>query len=138
MTEISQLRQLIVITQAQYDHQRQIFAKVLNEETRMREELQRLSDLDKAAGRTQDQIRGMRAIGADLLWRGWLSRSRTELNMQLARVLAIKEHEQEKVRQAFGKVVALEELIALKTKHEKTEVAKAALLDTIEMSVHKS
>ncbi|MDF3415207.1 hypothetical protein HKX54_12125 [Sulfitobacter sp. M57] len=124
---MNDLEQVLVACTAQYDHQRQIFAQVVAEENQLRQELRRLQKLDGAVHQEDSFVSGMRVIGADLLWQGWLSRSQSTLNMQLARVLAIKSYEQERVRKAFGKVVALENLIKEEKKSRQRKVAKDTL-----------
>ncbi len=133
---MTMLDQLLVVSRAKYDHQRQAFAKILAEESRLRQEIARLDDLNKSAVQRETDITEMRAIGADLLWQGWLSRSKTTLNMELARVLATKTHEQEIVRQAFGKVAALQELIADERKVRKCKQAQTTLANIIDQSLH--
>lgn len=121
------LEQLLVISTTQYDHQRQVFSKVVAEESHLRQELLRLNDLDQTVEVDTASVSGMRVVGADVLWQGWLSRSKAALNMQLARVLAIKAHEQEKVRKSFGKVVALRELIKEDKNARQKKAAQIAL-----------
>jgi hypothetical protein len=135
MSDIIQLNQLLVVTQAIYDHQRQAFSEILIQEQKLREELARLSQMNQTTEQQADHLQHMRAIGADLLWQGWLSRTKTALNIKLARILAIKEHEQDKVRQAFGKVVALEELIKGEVQRNRKKSAKSALSLSVEMSL---
>jgi hypothetical protein len=127
MSARADLEQLLMVSTAQYDHQRQVFAKVVAEEGQLRQELLRLKGLDQIAEENPTAVSNMRVIGADLLWQGWLSRSKSALNMQLARVLAIKAHEQDKVRKAFGKVVALQELIKNEKKERQKKAAQVAL-----------
>jgi len=132
---VTQLEQLLMVSQAKYDHQQQAFAKILMEETRLRQEIVRLDKLNENSAVSGADLVGMQAIGADILWQGWLSRSKTTLNMDLARVLAIKTHEQAKVRQAFGKVVALQELIRTKEKAQTKKSAQTALSLAIDQSL---
>jgi hypothetical protein len=127
MSHQADLEQLLIVSKAQYDHQRQVFAKVVAEESQLRKELLRLKGLDQVADEDPVSVSSMRVIGADLLWHGWLSRSKSALNMQLARVLAIKAHEQDKVRKAFGKVVALQELIKSEKKSRHKRAAQVSL-----------
>ncbi len=106
----SELEQLLFVSQLQYDRQKQTYTRIIGEEARLRYELERLSALGKPKKDVAENLTSMRAIGADLLWQGWLGRSKADVNMKLARVLAKKAYEQEKVRKAFGKLIALEKL----------------------------
>lgn len=45
----------------------------------------------------------MRALGADLLWEGWIMRQRMALNIRLANLLVQKEALRNEMRQAFGR-----------------------------------
>lgn len=132
------LEHLLSVSQASYDSQRQTFAKILAEESHLRSELARLKKLEQSAAATDQSLTPLRAVGADILWQSWLTRSRTNLNIQLARTLAIKAHEQSKVRQAFGKVVALQQLI-LETQHQDRKLRAQRLLSTaIDQSLSQS
>lgn len=111
MNYVNQLEQLRIVAEAKYDLQRKEFEKVLLEEAALRLELNRLAQLDKPNSSGNGDLVGVRVIGADVLWQGWLSRSNTTLNMKLARVLARKALEQDRVRVAFGKLVALSALV---------------------------
>ncbi len=111
MNDLVTLQKLLTVSEVKYDQQRQALSKLLQEEYRLRNELIRLSEMGRTAQQQTKTTAVMQAIGADLLWQGWLGRARAEQNMKLARVLARKEHEKGKVRQAFGKVAAVRELI---------------------------
>ena len=112
MSTLSELKALEAITRAKYDQQQQSFQRILGEENRLRAELARLDEMLKTAEAEGGAEGGMRAIGADILWQSWVARSKTALNLQLAQVLAIKEQQLQQVRQAFGKLQVVEQLIA--------------------------
>lgn len=135
MTKRAELRELLQVSDVQYNRQRQALAKLIEEENALRAELTRLAQMDRVSELGTDA--NLRAVGADLLWKGWLSRAKTNVNMQLARVLAAKAHEQSKVRRAFGKVTALGQiLIEEEAKHRKN-LAKDALEKAITSSLHR-
>lgn len=120
MNTVAELTALLKITQAKYDQQQQSFQKLVAEENRLRRELARL---DTAVKRSQSEPEGeteMRAIGADIIWQGWVAQSRTQLNLKLAQVLALKLHNLAQVKQAYGKVLVIQEL------QEKATVRAAA------------
>ena len=54
----------------------------------------------------------MRQIGADVLWQGWVGRTRESLNIELAQILAQKEYMKSALQRAFGKQAAAKELVA--------------------------
>ncbi len=130
MTDLDTLQE---ITRAQYDRQRQSFQKILAEETALRDELARLDALNAQARADTDQTQ--RALGADLMWQGWVGRAKTQLNMKLARVLAVKEHHQIMVRKAYGKVLVVEELQTDAKKQKNQRTAKRALDQAIDGSL---
>jgi hypothetical protein len=111
MTQNDQLADLHAITKARYQQQQQRFQELVGEEMRLRGDIARLDQMQRQAIERADQAGEMRAIGADLLWQGWVGRAKTEINLKLARVLALKLHHIEQVRKAFGKVLVIEELM---------------------------
>ncbi len=58
------------------------------------------------------QLNVVRQIGADVLWQGWISRTREGLNIELAQILAQKEHMKSELQRAFGKQMAAKELLS--------------------------
>lgn len=77
-------------------------------EMQLRAELARL---DQQAKDADGQMKpSMKMIGADIIWKSWLGRTRTELNLKLAQTLAQKEGYLKRVRAAYGKVLVAEEL----------------------------
>lgn len=118
MRGLEELRQ---ITKVAYQHAQHQYAKILAEEAMLRAELERLRALAQATRTKASDDIALAAIGGDILWQGWLSRSRAAQNMALARVLAVKEQHLRDVRKAYGKLLVAEEL--LKTA-EKDAVAK--------------
>ena len=128
---MNDLEQLRIVAQARYDQQQQAFAQIIQQEADLRAELTRLAQLNQSVEEVGEDIGQMQAIGADILWRGWLSRSITALNTELARVLARKAREQDRVRQAFGKLTALNELIDQRSNLRRKNRAQAGLSDAI-------
>jgi hypothetical protein len=58
-----------------------------------------------------EQLFAPRHIGADVLWQGWVGRTRTELNQKLALVLAQKSQMMNGLRRAHGKREAAKQLL---------------------------
>lgn len=135
MTQAHELNALAAITEAHYAQRQQRFAQHLAEENRIRAELSRLDEMDRAARATDVGSIPMRTVGADVIWQGWIGRSRTALNMALARVLAVKEHHQSEVRRAYGKVLVVEEIRDQHLAEERKKRTAAALSKAIEGSV---
>lgn len=132
MSTEADLATLLTITQAKYDQQQQSFQKLVAEENRLRGELARLAAALKQSQTEPEQESDMRAIGADILWQGWVGRSKTQLNLKLAQVLALKSHHLAQVKQAYGKVLVVKELqenAAGKTATKKANAASALAID---------
>lgn len=74
-----------------------------------------LKELDEMRHRNQTlpevQMNSVRQTGADVLWEGWIGRTRENLNTQLAQVLAQKARMASGVRRAFGKRMAAADLM---------------------------
>ena len=120
---MSQFDRLTAVTDAMYLRAQQSLRATLVKEADLRRELDKLKThvanarLDQAE--TLDQ---MQAIGADILWEGWVSKTRAHLNLELAKVLAQKEMHISKVRKAFGKKTVSGKL----AHHDAAQVAKRA------------
>ena len=86
---------------------------VLNaEEARLRQELAELEERRRNNQALPDtQLNGVRQIGADVLWQGWVSRARADLNTQLAQVLEQKARLTTELRRTFGKQMASSEML---------------------------
>ncbi|MGI3213233.1 hypothetical protein ACROSR_19290 [Roseovarius tibetensis] len=91
---------------------------LLQEESRLRRALARL-DAQHAANRAlpESDLDGLRQIGGDMIWHGWVGRKRAELQTELARVLGRKGQMISKLRRAFGKAQAVERV--METAHAK-------------------
>lgn len=132
MTNANDLAALHQITRARYEQRRQSFAKLVAEETALRAELARLDGMNHIPSSSQGAPAQMHSIGADVLWRGWLGRTKTALNMRLARVLAVKEGHLMEVRRAYGKVLVIEELqqnLSDKTRKTRQDAQLAQAID---------
>lgn len=99
------------------------FSKVVTAENRLRRELAKLDGMAKNAEEAQHQ--NMRAIGADVIWKAWVGRTKTGLNMELAHVLAQKERLARGVRKDYGKLLASQTIVGARhteqTKRKQSE-----------------
>lgn len=129
MTKLAELRQMRDIVQAQYDQKQQHFQKLIAREGHLRAELDRLSAMALDTGGPD---MALQSIGADILWRGWVGRMKTQLNMELAQILAMKEYYLSDVRKAYGKVMVVQELIKTTQKKARKVAADKALNTVIE------
>ena len=137
MSNLNELRQLEAITQAKYDQQQQSFQRIQSEENRLRAELRKLDEMLLSSNNTDVRIGEMRAIGADVIWQGWVGRSKTELNLKLAQVLAIKEQQLQQVRQAFGKLQVVQQLITETKDDQRKKKGQSQLELAMDTALHK-
>lgn len=123
MKKLTQLTSLKQITDAQYAIEQAAFQTLLAEEAMLRAELAKLKEMLLNVRTASLAPSEMRAIGADVLWQGWIGRSQTTLNINLARVLALKEFRQQEVRTSFGKAEIVNSLMkkAQSSQHQKNK-----------------
>lgn len=115
----SKLGQMLNVTEAAYLGEFQKVKDILATEASVR---QRLAQLDKQITDNQRSTvneHSMKTVGADILWQGWVSRTRRELNIELAQVMARKLVAMDGVRHAFGRQKAVENLIEQDKKNQK-------------------
>lgn len=133
MKEPNELSNLRKITQAIYEQRQQSFSRLVAEENSIRAKLIQLRDFSHQPPTLEPRIYQMRAIGADLLWQGWIGRSKTALNLRLARVLAAKEGHLNEVRHAYGKVTAIQEVYEDQTTAQRKDVSISTLEQAIDI-----
>lgn len=126
MSELEQLREIREIVQVAYDLAQKNLREILAAETIVRNELSRLNEIMVTARMEAQNSSEMQVIGADMVWQSWVGRTKTELNMKLARILAEKEPHMFTIRRAYGKVLAVQELIEKAEKALKKRAENAA------------
>ena len=130
------LKELAQLTDALYQAE---LAKmrVLNEkEAGLRRDLAALEEHRRSnLALPVEQLDGVRQIGADILWQGWVGRTRADLNMRLAQVLAEKGHLMAQVKRAFGKQLAAAEMLeeAQHAKRQHGEKQRWQVMDDLEV-----
>ncbi|MFB9148539.1 hypothetical protein [Roseovarius ramblicola] len=98
---------LCALTDALHQREAARLRALRDEEVRLRAALDRLdAQARDARALPQEALRGLREIGADIVWQGWLTRQRAALRDALARVLARREQALPAQRRAFGKAEA--------------------------------
>lgn len=131
MTSINDLMELLSITKIKYDQQQQSFQRLVSEEARLRGELDRLNFSVLQAQAKPENNDKMRAIGAEIMWQSWVARSKTQINLKLAQVLALKLQHLAQVKKAYGKVLVIEELL----EQERGKVAAKRASDALLMAI---
>ena len=110
MNPTHQLAQIAEVVNANYEREQRQFASLVAKENQLRIALNRLDNMHRSTDVPDASIARMQAIGADVIWLAWVGRSKTALNIQLAQVLAQKEHLQSAVRKAYGKVLVVRQM----------------------------
>ena len=121
------LDQMAAVTAAQYMQEHAKVQPVLAREAQLRGQLAKLNEQVQAARQQADGDHAMKALGADLLWQGWHSRTRRELNLELAKATAHKLRMMDQLRTAFGRKHAVETMAAAERKRHKARQAKALM-----------
>ncbi|MEL0436610.1 hypothetical protein [Phycobacter sp. K97] len=126
MKKKKMLDQMAAVTHAQYLREHARVKPVLDEEARLRGQLNKLQERVLETRVQADQDHAMKALGADLLWEGWHIRTRRELNMELAKVTARKLMAMDKLRKSFGRKTAIEDMA--KAEHKRIRMARIKAL----------
>lgn len=130
-----QLDAIQQITDMKFSVEQAAFQKLAQEENQLRAELARLAEMLNVSRSDALKPSEMRAIGADVIWQGWIGRNRAALNMKLARVLAQKEQRLGALRTAFGKAHVVQMLIEQHQKKDQTDSRQSQLDTAIEQSL---
>ena len=105
MSDFARLKSLIEL---KYIKSQSALQEIAREEARLRQEIDKLrahsADVD-AQG-----IGTMSSLGADILWRAWVERALTQLNIELAQILARKEMYLAEARKAFSRMNISQEI----------------------------
>ncbi|MEM9575679.1 MAG: hypothetical protein AAF999_01555 [Pseudomonadota bacterium] len=112
------------------------YAKIVSQEARLREQLRKLDDQAREAERSQDHQ--LRTIGADVIWKSWLERTKRSLNMELAQIMAQKEALKAGVRREYGKLLVGREMLEKQLLEEKASRKKQTLDTAIDSHVSRS
>lgn len=116
----SPLEDLVGLTEAVYRGRLSRLQTLLVEEARLRQDLNRLGQMQYRS-EIDAQDLALRALGADLLWQGWVTRQKTNLNMQLANVLVQKSAVVRDAKLAFGQAQAAGTLHSAQSARKKIE-----------------
>ncbi|MEW2911946.1 hypothetical protein [Leisingera sp. JC11] len=121
------LDQMAAVTAAQYMQEHAKVQPALAREAELRGQLARLNEQVQATREQANGDHAMKALGADLLWQGWHTRTRRQLNMDLAKATAQKLRMMDQLRKAFGRKHAVETMAAAERKRHKAAQAKALM-----------
>ncbi|SEL54492.1 hypothetical protein SAMN05443999_10645 [Roseovarius azorensis] len=111
---------LVKLTLALFQKESTKLRDLNRQEARLRAELARLDSDYRASQRlTDSDMQGLREVGADLLWLGWVGRNRADMQIELARVLAGKGQMIRHLGRAFGRHQAALTLHAEEIRHDR-------------------
>ncbi|MFW8633961.1 hypothetical protein [Cribrihabitans pelagius] len=121
------LDQMAAVTAAQYLQEHARVKPVLAQEAKLRGQVAKLSAQVQQARTQLDADHAMKALGADLLWEGWHTRTRRQLNVELAQATAQKLRVMDKLRRSFGRKHAVETMAKAERAKHKAARAKALM-----------
>jgi hypothetical protein len=140
MKKMQQLEDLATIVMSEYERAQANLQEVLHEESVLRAELQRLSHIANSARVPITLNDKVRSIGADVLWESWLSRTRSEINMKLARVLSTKEPRIRNVQECYGKTLIVKSIInneRIKKEKKKSNLDQNMILAQLDYDIRQ-
>ncbi|CRL12402.1 hypothetical protein [Phaeobacter italicus] len=118
------LDQMASVTEAMYLREHAKVKPVLDAEARLRGQLAKLDRQYQETRELAHSDHAMKALGADLLWQSWHSRSKRQLNMELAQITAQKLRAMDGLRKAFGRKHAVETMAKEERQRRKVELAE--------------
>ncbi|WP_300056590.1 hypothetical protein [uncultured Roseobacter sp.] len=130
---IEDARRLHALADARYQARQQLFQSLLQREDVVRADLEKLDGQARSAEQSADGT--MQSIGADVIWKTWLGKTRKSLNMQLALILAEKDQHMRQIKQAYGKVLATEEILKGLLSERNKKLRKAELDAAVEIAI---
>jgi hypothetical protein len=123
--KMAMLQQMAAVTEAQYLREHAKIKPILDHEARLRGQLSKLEEQVSSARQDVDKDIPMKTLGADLLWQGWHTGARRNLNMQLAQVTARKLMAMDRLRKTFGRKTAVGDMAQTEKLRAKTARAKS-------------
>jgi len=122
----SGLSDLEKVTEAAFQKEYTTLRPLLEAEARVQQQLVRLDAQVRQTRQDSTATEGYRVTGTDVLWNGWESATRRQLNMELARLRAQKLAAMDAVRTAFGRKQAVTNLsVAQKEVFKRAQSKKA-------------
>lgn len=112
------LKQLETVTEAVFRKEFHDLAPILQKEADLTGQLAKLDEQNLEARHAAQGVRGYSTTGTDVLWLGWSSATRRQLNTELARVRSQKLAALDQVRGAFGRQQAVAALLAQKPRKQ--------------------
>jgi hypothetical protein len=105
-----QLKDLMLLTDAVFQSRLAKMQAIAKQEKSIRDSLSVVQQRKSSGSEDPENMFVMQTLGADVLWQGWRDRQQSNLNIQLANVLAQKETLRHGLGLAFGKATAAQAL----------------------------
>ena len=133
------LQDLAQLTAAQKAFEEAQMRRLTEEEAEIRAELAALEQRHRAALAlpVSDTVQH-RQIGADILWQGWVGRSRHQLHIRLAQALAKKGAALRRLRRAHGRSSAAQELVQTARRETRDEKIRKEIAEDQRLMVLKA
>lgn len=112
------------VTEAAFRKEYNALRPLIEAEARVQQQLARLDAQVQQSRADSTAAEGYRVTGTDVLWSGWESAMRRQLNMELARLRAQKMKAMEALRTAFGRQQAVANLSAARKEARKRALNK--------------
>lgn len=106
----TKLRDLVAVTAATFEIEFQKLRPILEAEARIQNQISALNAQVAQIKSEVAETPGYRTTGADVLWHGWESTTRRQLNIELAGARSQKLAMMDELRTAFGRKHAVETL----------------------------
>ncbi len=104
------LTEMEKVTEALYQKEYSALRPTLEAEAKVMQQLARLDDQALQTRRNSARTDGYQVTGTDVLWNGWESSTRRNLNTELARIRSQKLSAMDRLRSAFGRKQAVQNL----------------------------
>ena len=134
---MNKLSDLATLMELKYQASQVELRSICVQEAKIRDQIARLDRQSISTLSTGAST--MKSIGADMLWNAWAGLAKSDLNTELARVLARKEFFLRAARRNFGKVLASQSL----SKEERNAAQKSkkakdldGILENLKISGH--
>jgi hypothetical protein len=118
------LSQMSTVTEVLFQREFSAIQGILKEESAIRQSLAQLDAQSQSSSSNNAQDCAMQTIGADILWQAWVSKTRRQLNIELAQILARKIEAMTHIRKAFGRKEAVKKLTEKSRQEQRKKVAQ--------------
>lgn len=133
MVKLDQMKQMQALLEAKFLKQQSAILDLLQREGSLRSDLNKLER--QARLNENAEYSEMQAIGADVIWKAWIGKTKGSLNLELAQVLAQKEVARAGVKASFGRKMVGEMLLRENEKAKKVSRQAKVLQDVLEQYV---